>query len=84
VAGMDVNLEWKEKLQFTGINANDVHVPLVGTMEEGATSDGFKPLELILIGLAGCTAMDVISILEKKRQIVTQFDIKVHADLTSP
>ena len=37
-------------------------------------------MEMILLGLAGCTAMDVISILQKKRQDVTAFEIRVHAD----
>jgi hypothetical protein len=37
-------------------------------------SDGFIPMELIAIGLAGCTAMDVISILIKKQQAITDFD----------
>ena len=37
-------------------------------------------MELFAIALAGCTAMDVISILEKKRQDVTGFEVKVHAD----
>ncbi len=37
------------------------------------------PMELIAIGLAGCTAMDVISILKKKRQHVTDFEVRVHA-----
>jgi putative redox protein len=37
-------------------------------------------MELIAIGLAGCTAMDVISILQKKRQDVTGFEVQVHAD----
>ncbi len=36
-------------------------------------------MELIAIGLAGCTAMDVISILQKKRQDVTAFETRVHA-----
>jgi putative redox protein len=37
-------------------------------------------MELIATGLAGCTAMDVISILSKKRQDVTAFEVKVHAE----
>jgi len=46
----------------------------------GGEDKGFRPLELILVGLAGCTAMDVISILAKKRQEVTAFEVKVHGD----
>jgi putative redox protein len=77
---MDVKLNWTKSLEFTGINTNGFDVPLGGTLDEGVKPDGFKPLELILIGLAGCTAMDVISILEKKKQKVNQFGVNVHAE----
>jgi putative redox protein len=41
---------------------------------------GPRPMELLLIGLAGCTAMDVISILQKKRQPLTGLETKVAAE----
>jgi putative redox protein len=43
----------------------------------GDDGDGFLPMELIPVGLAGCTAIDVISILQKKRQEVTHFEVQV-------
>ncbi|MEJ2756997.1 MAG: OsmC family protein [Anaerolineales bacterium] len=42
--------------------------------------EGFRPMELLAMGLAGCTAMDVISILKKKRQNVVDFEVKVHTE----
>jgi putative redox protein len=45
----------------------------------GGDDSGFRPMELLLIGLGGCTAMDVLSILRKKRQDVTGFDVNVDA-----
>jgi len=47
--------------------------------EEGRES-GPRPLELLLIGLAGCSAMDVVSILQKKRQPFTGLQVKVTAE----
>jgi putative redox protein len=41
---------------------------------------GPSPMELVLLGLAGCTAMDVISIMAKKRQPLTNFQVKVSAE----
>jgi putative redox protein len=41
---------------------------------------GPTPMELVALSLAGCTAMDVISVLEKKRQAVTAFEVRVHAE----
>ncbi|GAB4575009.1 MAG: OsmC family protein [Anaerolineae bacterium] len=43
----------------------------------GGHNQGFRPLEMVLVGLAGCTAMDVISILRKKKQDVTAFEVEV-------
>ncbi len=45
---------------------------------EGAT--GPKPIELVAVALAGCTAFDVISILRKKRQRVTGYEVRVEAE----
>jgi putative redox protein len=54
-------------------------VPLSAKLSEGGDGSGFTPMELIATGLAGCTALDVISILTKKRQDVTDFEVQVHA-----
>lgn len=48
--------------------------------EYSGEGSGVRPLELVLYGLAGCTAMDVISILEKKRQDVRGIEIRVEGD----
>jgi len=47
--------------------------------EVGGEGKGFVPMELMAVSLAGCTAMDVISILRKKRQDVTDFEVQVEA-----
>jgi putative redox protein len=44
---------------------------------------GPKPIELVAIGLAGCTAFDVINILRKKRQVVTDYKVTIEADQAS-
>src|SRR5579872_5457151 len=44
---------------------------------------GAKPIELALLALGGCTAFDVISILRKKRQHVTGYEIELHAEQNS-
>jgi putative redox protein len=45
----------------------------------GGTNSGVRPMEMVALALAGCTGMDVISILQKKRQQVTHFEVKVNA-----
>jgi putative redox protein len=49
-------------------------------IDDAAGNTGPKPIELIAIGLAGCTAFDVIGILRKKRQEVTGYEVKVEAE----
>jgi putative redox protein len=50
------------------------------SVDHGGTGLGSSPMELILVGLGGCTAMDVISILQKKRQDVTSFEVVLHGE----
>jgi putative redox protein len=77
---MEAKVVWKGRLSFTGTADTGFEIPLGGSHEAGGDEDGFRPIELFGVGLAGCTAMDVISILEKKRQQVTAFEVQVHAN----
>ena len=49
-------------------------------MDDGTGDAGARPAELIPVALAGCTAMDVISILRKKRQVVTRYEVNATGD----
>jgi putative redox protein len=80
VEGMNAKVIWKQDLSFEGFADCGFSLPLGTTREEGGGADGFRPMELLLIGLAGCTAMDVISIMKKKQQIVSGFEVKVHGE----
>ena len=70
VAGMEFEAE-----------AGSGHRVTLDAAEHGGGHDrGFRPMEMLLVGLAGCTAMDVISILRKKRQHVTGYDVQVRGE----
>lgn len=77
---MLAKVTWKRRLSFDGCADSGFVVPLGASEGVGGDEDGFRPMELIAIGLAGCTAMDVISILQKKRQEVTAFQVAAHAE----
>lgn len=67
-------------MSFTGSADTDFDVPLGADPGVGGANDGFRPLELMAVSLAGCTAMDVISIIRKKQQDVTAFEVQVSAE----
>lgn len=77
---MDAKVNWKGGLSFTGTAETGFEVPLGAHPSVGGANDGFRPMEMMAIGLAGCTAMDVISILRKKRQEVTDFEVRVRTE----
>jgi putative redox protein len=75
---MDAKVQWQGKMTFTGTGDSGFPVKLDTDAGVGGDDNGPRPMELLAIGLAGCTAMDVISILNKKRQTVTDFEVQVH------
>ena len=77
---MDAKVTWNGRMSFTGTADTDFSVPLGTDPSVGGDNDGFRPLELMAVSLAGCTAMDVISILRKKQQDVSAFEVQVHTE----
>jgi putative redox protein len=76
---MNASVTWQQGMSFNGKADSGFEVPLGANPEVGGADEGFRPLELMAVSLAGCTAMDVISILTKKKQEVTAFEVKVDA-----
>ncbi len=79
---MDAKVTWSQGMSFTGTAETGFNVPLGADPAVGGANDGFRPLELMAVSLAGCTAMDVISILRKKQQAVSGFEVRVQAQQT--
>ena len=77
---MDATVSWVHGATFSGIGGGTGYRIAIGTRaEDGQAAEGASPMELLLMGTAGCTALDVMSILQKKRQDVTAFEIQMHA-----
>ncbi len=77
---MDAKVAWKGHLSFDATTGSGFTIRLGADPKVGGANDGPRPMELMLVSLIGCTAMDVISILKKKRQDVTDFEVKGHAE----
>ncbi|MCP4231433.1 MAG: OsmC family protein [bacterium] len=67
-------------ITLVGKAASNVWIPMDGPEELTGSDAGVRPIELFLLGLGGCTGMDVISILQKKRVNLDDFEIEIEAD----
>jgi putative redox protein len=73
-----VELTWTQKLQFVGTDSTRHAIVLSSSDEENRT--GVKPSDLLLLALAGCTAVDVVEILQKKHQPLAGLTIQVSGE----
>lgn len=64
-------------LQFVGEASSGHAIVMDGDPAVGGRNTGLRPMELLLVGLGGCTGMDVISIMKKKQQDVTGLEINI-------
>jgi putative redox protein len=77
---VDLTINWKGRLAFEGEADSGFVQQLDATETVGGENSAARPMEFIALGMAGCTAMDVLSILQKKQQAVTGFQVRLHAD----
>jgi putative redox protein len=75
---MEVNLEWAGNVHFTAANERGHLVAMDGPEEAGGQNLGSRPMELILMGLGGCTAYDVVDILRKGRQPLKDLKVRLN------
>lgn len=73
---MDAIARLQQEMRF-GITAGSGHTVTVDMLDE-QTSAGFSPMELLLVALAGCTGISVLSVLRKRRQEITGYELQVH------
>ena len=80
VSDMKAKLKLIDGIALAGVSDSNHWVTLDGPEDFGGFSAGPRPMELILLGLAGCAAMDVLSILRKKRVKLSNFNMHVDAE----
>jgi uncharacterized OsmC-like protein len=68
---------------FQAQNESGATLELDASPAIGGQNKGFRPMESLLAGLGGCSAIDIISILKKQRQIIEDFKIEIEADRSS-
>ena len=77
---MKARIKWIEQVSFLGETESSHAVLMDGAPEGGGRNLGPRPMELVLLGTGGCTAYDVIHILKKGRQQVTNCVVEIQAE----
>jgi len=77
---MKASIRWTGGVSFVGRADSGHDVPIDGAPEAGGENKGSRPMELVLIGMGGCTAFDVMHILKRQRQDVTDCVAELDAE----
>jgi len=77
---MKVKLERLYGAQFKGVSEDGASILLAGSPEIGESEAGMRPMQALLASLAGCSAIDVLNILQKGRHTVTRLDVSVDGE----
>jgi len=76
---LKTRIKWMQDVSFNGLSETGHEVTLDGPKELGGRDLGMRPMEMILIGMGGCTSFDVVTILKKSRQNVTECIAEIDA-----
>jgi putative redox protein len=77
---MKARVKWLDHATFVGEAGSGHAVVMDGPPEHGGRNVGIRPMEMILLGLGGCTAFDVVHILKKARQPVAACEVHLEAE----
>lgn len=77
---MHARVKWVENVCFVGESETGHAIVIDGAPESGGRNLGMRPMELLLIGMGSCTAFDVVTILKKSRQDVTDCYAELQAE----
>jgi len=77
---MDVKVKWVDGMMFLGESESGHTVTMDGPPNLGGRNMGIRPMELLLLGMGGCTSFDVMQILQKSKQQVTDCVAEISAE----
>lgn len=77
---MKARVKWVENSLFVAQSGSGHSLVLDGPPESGGQNLGVRPMEMVLLGLGGCTAFDVVDILRKKREVISDCVVDITAE----
>ena len=77
---MNISVNWVDGMLMVGKSHSGHSITMDGPPEIGGENLGVRPMEMLLLGVAGCTMIDVVTTLKKMRQELTHCETKVNAE----
>ena len=77
---MNISVNWVDGLLMVGKSDSGHTITMDGPPESGGEHLGVRPMEMLLLGVAGCTMIDVVTTLKKMRQDLSHLETKINAE----
>jgi putative redox protein len=77
---MKARVKWLDHMSFVGESGSGHSVVMDGAPELGGRNLGVRPMEMLLLGLGGCTSFDVVMILRKMKQEISDCEVEIEAE----
>ena len=77
---MKARVSWREHRTFIGESGSGHTVVMDGAPEHGGRNLAARPMEMLLLGMGGCSAFDVVNMLERARQPLTRLELEIDAE----
>lgn len=76
---MKARVKWLDHMSFVGESGSGHSVVMDGAPEVGGRNLGVRPMEMVLLGLGGCTSFDMVLILQRQRQAISDCQVEIEA-----
>ena len=80
---MKATVKWLDHMSFVGESSSGHSIVMDGAADSGGRNMGVRPMEMVLIGMGGCTAFDVVLILKKSRREIIDCRVELEAERAS-
>ena len=77
---MNTRVKWLDNMSFVGESASGHSVVMDGPPEAGGRNLGIRPMEMLLLGLGGCSSFDIVSMLKKGKQNIVDCEVEISAE----
>ena len=77
---MNLSVNWVDGMLMVGKSHSGHSITMDGPIEIGGENLGVRPMEMLLLGVAGCTMIDVVTTLQKMRQDLSHLETKINAE----